>query len=174
MMRGVSLIRLVLDRALAATLIITMAVLVLSILWGVFTRYLLGSQADWTQPLATAMIIWVSMLGGALAFGERGHLGVDYFVGKLDPAARRVADLLANALVLLFALGAMLYGGIYLVADTLRYGQIVPGLAIERGYLYLAVPISGAFIVIYAIEAMVRGPISDTKATDAGEQAHAN
>jgi TRAP-type C4-dicarboxylate transport system permease small subunit len=174
MLRGLSLLRRGLDRLLQLFTIVAMAVLVLSVLWGVFTRYVMGSQADWTQPMATAMIIWVSMLGGALAYGERGHLGVDYFVGKLEPAARRVTEFLANTLVLLFAAGVMVYGGFMLVFDTLRYGQIVPGLAVERGYLYLAVPISGVFIVIYAIEAMCRGRAEEPSTIDPSEQVHAN
>jgi len=146
-----------LDRALEIALIVAMAVLTVNVLWGVFTRYVLGAQADWTQTLATSLLIWVTMFGGALAYGENAHLGIDYFVGKLDTSAQRLVGMAVHALILLFAIGVMLYGGYILVVRTLQTGQMVPGLQWQRGYVYLAVPISGVFFVIYAIRGLILG-----------------
>jgi TRAP-type mannitol/chloroaromatic compound transport system permease small subunit len=61
------------------------AVLTMTVLWGVFTRFCLGKQAEYTDELARVLLVLVSMVGAALAFGEKAHLGVDYFVSKLHP-----------------------------------------------------------------------------------------
>jgi len=71
--------------ALNLVLIVAVALLVADVVWGVFTRYALGGQAKWTEELARFLLVWISLLGGAVAFGTKGHLGVDYFVGKLHP-----------------------------------------------------------------------------------------
>jgi TRAP-type C4-dicarboxylate transport system permease small subunit len=92
-------------------------------------------------------------------------LGVDYFVGKLDPAAQRLTELFAHLLVLIFALVVMVYGGSTLVERTLDANQLLPALGWKKGYGYSVVPLSGLFLAFYAIEGAVRsiaGPFDDS------------
>lgn len=152
MVRALTAVSRVLTKILEWAVIVGVAALALDVLWGVFSRYVLGDQSTWTEPLATTLLVWVSLLGGALAYGDRAHLGVDYFVGKLDADARRLSRVIVQLLVLGFALGVMVWGGWALVDERLASGQVVQGLmGLPRGYVYLAVPISGVFIAIYAV-----------------------
>ena len=144
-----------LNKALEWMVIASMALLTVDVLWGVLSRYVLGAQTRWTEELATALMIWVALLGAALAFGERAHLGVDYFVKKLDPAAQQWTDALVYVLVLGFVLSVMLYGGGLLVTKTLDAGQVLPALGWKKGYVYMAVPVSGIFMVVYALEGIL-------------------
>lgn len=130
--------------------------LTLDVLWGVFSRYVMGEQSPWTEELAIYLLVWVSLLGAALTYAEKGHLGVDYFVGKMDPAARKLAAIVVELLVLGFALFALCYGGWVLVTETLAAGQISPGLGIKMGYVYFAVPLCGAFFVLFSAEQLWR------------------
>jgi TRAP-type C4-dicarboxylate transport system permease small subunit len=142
------------DWTLSWLVIVAMAALTVDVLWGVFSRYAIGAQSRWTDELATTLMIWASMLGAALVYGERGHLGVDYFVGKLDPAAQKLVTLVVHVLVLAFAASVMVYGGSIMVERTLDGGQVMPALGLKKGYSYLAVPICGVFLVFYALEGM--------------------
>jgi TRAP-type C4-dicarboxylate transport system permease small subunit len=45
----------------------------------------------------------------------------------------------------------MIVGGIDLVASNLDLGQESPALRVKMGYVYLAVPISGLFLTLYAV-----------------------
>ena len=144
------------------------AVLVADVLWGVVSRYVLGTQSRWTEEVAIILIVWVSLLGATLVFRERGHLGVDYFVGKLDPAARRLAALLAEVAILIFAGFIFVYGGWMLVVETLRSGQVTPAMGWKVGYLNVVVPLSGLFIIAFSIEHLVTG--RTTAAADATER----
>lgn len=137
---------------LNAVLIIAVLFLVLDVVWGVFTRYVMGEQAKWTEELARFLLVWVSLLGGAVAFGIKGHLGVDYFVGKFDPEARRLMALFAHLVVLFFASVVFIYGGVRVVSDAFAMEQMTPALEMAMGYVYLALPISGIFIVLFTIE----------------------
>lgn len=143
-------------------------VLILDVLWGVFSRYVLGSQSRWTEELAVYLLVWVSLLGAALVFRERGHLGVDYFVGKLDPAARRLAALIAEAAVLFFALFVLLFGGGLMVVETIRAGQVSPAMNWPVGYLYMVVPISGFFIAGFSLEHLITGKVTASVSAEEG------
>jgi TRAP-type C4-dicarboxylate transport system permease small subunit len=143
------------DRVLSWIVIVAMGALVLDVLWGVVSRYVLQAQARWTDELATTLLIWISMLGAALVYGEGGHLGLDYIVQKLDPAAQRVTQLVVHVLVFAFAVGVMIYGGWVMAERTLASGQLLPALGWPKGYTYFAVPVSGIFICFYAFEGLI-------------------
>lgn len=136
--------------------VVLFAALTLDVLWGVVSRYVFGQQSRWTEELAIALLTWVSLLGAALVFREKGHLGVDYFVGKMDPSAQRVAGFVADLAVLLFAGFILVFGGCMLVSETLQAGQLTPAMGWKVGYLYSVVPLSGLLVMGFTIEQMFR------------------
>lgn len=142
-------------RALNGGLIFAVGILVVDVLWGVATRYLLGEQSSWTEELARMLLIWVVLLGSAAAYGEREHLGLDYFVGRMDPVSRRRIAVVTDLVVLFFAVSVLLVGGYRLVSETFALGQMLMALGIGKGFVYLAVPISGVFFVIFGVESLL-------------------
>jgi TRAP-type C4-dicarboxylate transport system permease small subunit len=150
----------ILAKALEYLLILAMAILVLNVIWGVLARMLvtagiLERQSNWTEELARFLMIWVGLLGACLAFEKKAHLGVDFFVGKFHPSAQKILQLAALALVLFFAVAILCIGGWELVSRTLALKQMTPALGIPKGWIYLAVPISGFFTVIFTLAQMV-------------------
>jgi len=154
------LLRFLLVKALEFTVILVTAVLVIDVLWGVFSRYIMKGQSAWTEELARMLLIWVSLLGASVGFMRKSHLGVDYFVGKLSPKTQIIAQIIVYLLVIAFVSFAMIYGGITLISSTLEKGQLLQTLGFEKGYVYLALPISGFFIVIFSIETIIKNIIS--------------
>lgn len=136
-------------------LIVFVAVLTIDVLWGVFSRYILGAQSRWTEELAIYLLIWVSLLGASYTYSEKGHLGVDYFVGMMDPGAKRLAAVIVELLVAFFASFALIWGGWVLVSKTLAVGQISPALGWQVGYVYMAAPISGLFFLLFSLENLI-------------------
>ncbi len=135
------------------------AALVLVVLWGVVSRYWPGiTPSDWTEELGIYLLVWVSLLGSAVTYRARGHLGVDFFVARFDPDARRATAIVIELCVLVFAGFALCYGGYRLVADTVAAGQLTPVLQWKVGYFYAAVPLSGIFFVAFAIEHLLEAP----------------
>ena len=156
-------------RALEITTTALFAALVIDVLWGVISRYWPGIvPSDWTEELGIYLLVWVSLLGSALTYRDRGHLGVDYFVMHFDPAAQRIAAIVVELFVLVFAIFALTYGGYRLVADTLAAGQLTPVLQWKAGYLYAGVPISGVFFAAFAVEHLLERP-APASASDAAE-----
>ncbi len=155
------------------TVILLFAALVLDVLWGVLSRasgglvawldtreiaawpFLPRGQTRWTEEVAIYLMMWISLLGAAVAYGLKAHLGVDYVVGKLHPAAQPLAGIIAHVMSGIFAVFVLLGGGYVLVTETLAAGQLTPALKMKVGYLYLAVPVCGAFITLFALEHIV-------------------
>ena len=141
----------ILDKCLEVLVMVAVAVLVIDVLWQVFTRFVIGKSSSWTEELATFLLIWVALLGSAVAMGRGAHLGIDYFVGKLSDKVRIRTELFVFGVVALFSLLVMVIGGIGLVARTFELKQISVALHLPIGYVYLAVPISGVFLVLYSL-----------------------
>ena len=136
-------------------LILAVALLVLDVVWGVFTRYIMNEQAKWTEELARFLLVWVSLLGGAVAFGVKGHLGVDYFVGLFHPDVQRLMAVFVHLVVLFFAAAVFIYGGSRVVSNALAVEQMTPAIGLKMGHVYLALPIAGVFMVLYTVENLV-------------------
>lgn len=145
----------VLDRLLEGLVMVVVAVLVLDVLWQVFTRFVLNNPSSWTEELAVFMLIWVSLLGAAVALGRGAHLGIDYFVGKLPERMRVATEVFVFFCVAAFSFLVMVVGGIDLVSSMLLLGQPSPALGVQMGHVYLAVPISGFFLTLYAVIGLV-------------------
>jgi len=141
-----------LNKGLELFIVGTMALLVVDVVWGVFTRYALGQQAKWSEELARFLLVWVALLGGAVAFRTKAHLGVDYFANQLHPDARKLTAVVAHLVVLFFAAAVLLLGGASVVREALALEQTTPALGWKMGYVYLALPISGFFVVLYTVD----------------------
>ncbi len=159
-----------LDRSLEALTMVVMAVLVVDVLWQVFTRFILKNPSTWTEELATFMLIWVSLLGAAVALSRGAHLGIDYFVGKLSKRKRLYTEIFVFLCISTFSLCVMVFGGIDLVSSTLELEQKSAALQVKVGYVYLAVPVSGFFLVLYSVIALVERLAKLFKGGDSSKQ----
>ncbi|AQT68621.1 2,3-diketo-L-gulonate TRAP transporter small permease protein YiaM [Anaerohalosphaera lusitana] len=142
----------ILDKTLEVTVMVAVAVLVIDVLWQVFTRFVLGQSSSWTEELATFLLIWVALLGSAVALNRGAHLGIDYFVGKFQVRTRIKIEVVVFVLVAAFSILVMMLGGWQLVTRTLELGQKTSTFKnLKMGYVYLAVPISGFFLALYSV-----------------------
>ena len=139
------------DSILKGVLAVLMAVMVLDVLWGVFTRYIMGAQSPWTEELARFLLIWIGILGAAFASGKRLHLAIDILPSSLEGNRKRLLENGINMIILLFAVAVLLIGGSRLVFVTSKLGQVSTSLDLPLAVVYAIVPISGLFIVTYKI-----------------------
>jgi TRAP-type C4-dicarboxylate transport system permease small subunit len=105
----------VVHRVLGAGVAALMAAAVVNVSWQVASRFLLGSPSSFTDELARYLLVWIGLLGGAYAAGERRHIAVDLLPASLDARAGRALALFTHAAVMLFALTVMVGGGARLV-----------------------------------------------------------
>jgi len=139
------------DRGLETVLAVILGGMVLAVLWQVGTRFLLRDPSSGSEELVRFGLVWLGLLGASYAFGRKAHLAVD-----LLPRGRKL-DIVVALSIAVFAAAVLVGGGIRLVDITLALGQSSASLEIERGYVYLALPLSGVLILFYTLEAILEG-----------------
>jgi TRAP-type C4-dicarboxylate transport system permease small subunit len=144
------------DRTLETLLALIMFIMVLSVLWQVFSRYILQDPSSFTEELVRFLLIWVGILGAAYASGKRLHLAIDLLPSKLAPVQRVSLQRIIDSLILLFAIAVFIIGGGRLVYITFILEQNSPALQLPLAYVYTVLPLSGLIIVFYKIQSLVK------------------
>ncbi len=144
------------DRVLEASLVLLFFTLFACVIIQVFTRYALNDPAVFTEEASRFAIIWLSLLGTAYACGRLEHMAYTMLPEKLSGGKLLAHMRSVAAIVLLFSLTVMVYGGGKLVLRTMQYEQLSATLALPMGYVYLCIPISGVLIVFYQILILIK------------------
>lgn len=140
--------------ALRVICIALFAVLLLLVVWQVFTRLVLNDPAPWTEEAARFAFVWVSLIGISIAVGEKADVVMDFLVAKLPLPLQRGADLVAYLASLAFVLYVLVHGGLQQVERA--WAQTNPVLPLTQGQLYLALPVSGALLSLFLVIHIVR------------------
>ncbi|MDI6804491.1 MAG: TRAP transporter small permease [Bacteroidota bacterium] len=138
------------DRMLERTLIALMGIMVINVLWQVFTRFILKDPSSYTEELARYLLVWLGLLGASYAVGKKLHLAIDILTSKLIARRKQVSDIFINCCVFVFSFGVIFIGGMNLVSLTLDLQQTSAALQIKLGYVYSVVPLSGLLMMFYA------------------------
>jgi len=125
--------------------------LVLDVLFQVFSRYILGGSFSWTEEFARFALIWMTIVGAAYLNAKKEHLSMDFLYQKFSEPNKRKASIAVEVFIFLFALMVMVIGGINLVYTTLHLEQLSGTLRIPLGYVYAILPFSGLLIMCYSI-----------------------
>lgn len=133
--------------------IVLFSVLVLVVVWQVFTRQVLGAPSPWTTVTAQYMFVWLSLFAATLVFGERGHIAVDFLALRAPDVARHVLIVLVQGCTLAFAVLVMVWGGIR--GMSMSWDQVIPGFPFTVGLMYLALPATGLMVAFLALEDLV-------------------
>lgn len=139
------------NKIIEVLLVVIFSLMVVDVVWQVFSRYLIGKSSSFTEEFARFAMIWLVILGAAYLTGKREHLSMDFLLRNLegDKLANRLK--IIDVIILLFALVVMVIGGGNLVYTTLYLGQLSSAMHIPLGFVYAIVPISGLLIIFYCI-----------------------
>jgi len=143
------------DRVLGSVLGIIMAVMVVNVLWQVFTRFVVGSPSSFTDELARYLMIWVGILGAAYISGRKMHVAIDLLPAKLNKEGQFKLKIFVKCLIIAFCFLALIIGGLRLVYITYTLEQYSPALQIPLALVYLVIPISGVLIIYYKISDII-------------------
>ncbi len=142
------------DAFLKAALLITVTAMVSNVIWQVATRFLLNDPSSFTEEIARFLLIWLGLLGGCYAYRNNAHIGLDIVSKKLTGKTKTFISFTSLAVVALFSVIVLMYGGGKLVLLTLSLKQSSSSLGIPMGYIYVVIPISGLLIALYSIDQM--------------------
>ena len=117
--------------------------------WQVFGRYVLNSTPSWSEQAALTLMIWYVALAAAAGVQQGFHIRIVALEEAVSPGVRKWMQIISNSIVGLCGAAMFLWGG-ELVLRT--WSHVVPSLGIPRGLTYLALPLSGALMALFALE----------------------
>lgn len=123
--------------------------------WQVFSRYVLNDPSSFTEELARFLLIWITLLGCALAYRHNNHLGLDMIYSQASESYRKIMYFIIHGSVAIFATCVMIIGGYLLMNMTDKLGQSSPVMGIDISWVYSVVPFSGVLILLFAIHALI-------------------
>lgn len=120
----------------------------------VFLRYVL--QQDWrgSDEYVRIMLLWVIFLGAAVATNRVAHLGVNILASRLPKRVVRILDITTHLIICGVAV-VMIYQGVIIADRGFENTFTMSGVPV--GYQYIALPISGVLILLYALNNLITG-----------------
>lgn len=142
------------EHVLGALCVAAFVVMVALAAAAVFFRFVVNSSLAFPEEVVRYLFVWMVFLGSAVAFRRNMHAAVEMVVNWMPQWLRHIVLTLANLLCIVFFLVLIVYG-IRIV--KLVYPQESPALEISMSYVYAAVPVGAAFLLLYALEAFIGG-----------------
>ncbi|GGK21094.1 TRAP transporter small permease [Salinarimonas ramus] len=119
----------------------------------VFSRYVFHIAMVDAVELTRIAFVWGCFLGAAVALRRGAHVRVTFLADRLQERWRPLGILMANAAFLVFACLMVWHG--FALADRMRVTTL-PTLGIAQTWLYAALPVSGALMVLHATAGLAR------------------
>lgn len=140
----------ILEKVLEFIITLCMASVVIITFLQVFFRYVLKQPLTWSQEALLITFVYSVLFGAALAVKNQEHLKVEIFE-KVSPIIKKIFDTIQFIVVLIFII-IIIYYGYELVRANFKSGQIVGMLPVKKAYVYMALPISGLFMLYFHIK----------------------
>jgi TRAP-type C4-dicarboxylate transport system permease small subunit len=145
---------------------VAVTVIVLSVSWGVVTRYITEQPAAWASEVATLGFAWAVFFGAAACIKYRLHPAIDVLTDRLPVLGQRITRWFNHILLIAFY-GFMTWFGIRFSIDT--WDSPSPVLRMPQTFLYGPVAASSALMIVRTVQ-IIRGR---TWAVDATRETHA-
>ena len=137
-----------LEEALAAG---TMALLCIITMANVVVRYFTNISFAFTEEISVWLMVVMTLVGAAGAFVKGHHISINFFVDRLQPAARHTVRLLGLlASTTMFATLAVF--GTRMAYEDFRYDVTSPALGAPQWLYTVWLPVLSLLIVVRLVQ----------------------
>lgn len=132
--------------------ILLMAGMTVSILLGVFFRFVILSPLSWPPEVARFMMVAITMIGGSVAVRQLDHVGITFVVDMLSQKLRLALYVTGMIFIAAFLIILTIYG----LRLTFEAGplQRSPTLGISMAIVFVSLPL-GAFMMLVQLGASI-------------------
>jgi TRAP-type C4-dicarboxylate transport system permease small subunit len=123
--------------------------LALVVFYQVFTRYVLGDAAGWTEEIARYLLVAVVFIGASISVRKNNHIQVDFFYRLLPHALQRVLSTGVDLLRVAF-LGYAAWLA-YLLTQRIG-GQRMAIVDLPMGYVFTAMTVGFGLMCFRAVQ----------------------
>jgi TRAP-type C4-dicarboxylate transport system permease small subunit len=146
--RGAILFRRI-DKILLFVSNIALVVLVATICWTVWSRYVLRTPLPWAEDITSITFGWFIFIGMAAVHDRRGHVSIDIVTSALSPRLQSAIARLGDIIVVIFcAYTAYLCAKQAIVSHATAH---TPVLALPLSYLFASLTIGFALMSIRSL-----------------------
>lgn len=114
----------------------------------VFMRYVMGMGIRWANELALLLQVWFTFIAMALGVRKGLHISINIMPEKLSVTINWVLTKLHAVIIIGVGVVMVVYGR-QLVISTMR--SVLPAMGLRSGFLYLALPVGGALIILESV-----------------------
>lgn len=127
------------------------ALLVMSItlLLQVYFRYVAQSPLPWSEELSRYLLVFLTFVGGALAYQRGSHVSLDLLPEWLSEHPRAALQGFIAAAVLLFSVTLMISGYQFMLRN---HAQLSPAMRLPMSVPNAALPLCGLLLTLFAVE----------------------
>lgn len=113
----------------------------------VVARYVFNNSLYWSEELILYSLITMSFLAASMGVRYAAHISVEMLYAFAGPRLTRILKYVATLLGFAFAATLVYYGG-RLFINTSNMGQLSPAMQVPVAYIYLTIPVAGAFMLV--------------------------
>jgi len=128
--------------------VICLSVMTVIVGWQVFGRFVLNDTPKWSEQLAGILMVYLTLIGAAVAVRNDGLIALDAFLAKFPVRVQIAFRLLIELLILAFALMMIVYGT--RMAELVE-AWTVPTLGISRSVNYWGFPVAGVMMLVFTL-----------------------
>jgi TRAP-type C4-dicarboxylate transport system permease small subunit len=153
------------EEIICAVILMFMAVLCFA---NVIVRYLTNFSLAFSEELLVNLFVWLTLLGTAVGFKRKAHLGMTLLTNRLPKTWKRpVVALTAAVSAGLFALLA--WRGYFMVLEEYESGMVTYSMGLPMWLFGLAVPVGSLIVVGRVVQAaLIELRPRSKKATEGG------
>jgi tripartite ATP-independent transporter DctM subunit len=119
---------------------------------GVVARYVVHRPLVWSDELASALFLWLAMLGAVIALRRGEHMRLTAFVARAAPATRAFLDALAAMVVAAFVLLILVPAHEYVEDEAFI---TTPALEIPNSWRVAAIEVGIALMLVIALARLI-------------------
>lgn len=123
------------------------------VLMAVFFRFVINESIIWSEEFVRFSLFWTVLLGAGLVTLDNTHLRIDLIHRYLRPAGQRIVQNLVHTISFVFA-AILFWHGISLVRRSITTS---PALGFPMRWVYLAMVVGAALIMIFTLFVAIRG-----------------
>ncbi|RCW62216.1 MULTISPECIES: TRAP transporter small permease [Halanaerobium] len=125
--------------------IILTGILVITVLTGVFFRYIIRDSLSWTEELARYLMIWAALLAVSVGIKDKEHVGIQLLIKQFPPIITKLITFVVYVITIVF-LTVLTFKG-YQVAVKAQ-NQLSLALNISMFWPLMSIPVSGFLAII--------------------------
>jgi TRAP-type C4-dicarboxylate transport system permease small subunit len=134
-------------RANRALIVLLLAAMALMVFANVALRFLTDHSILWVEEVSRYAMIWLTFLGAGLVLRHGGHIGIDALQAKFPARAAAIRGFIFTLLLMFCAFVAWIATRYAMLAWT----QTTPVLQVPVGFVYLALPIGFALLIVHLL-----------------------